>query len=365
MGTSLFAHLALRFGSHPENLATEALGFILEQSPVARAAVSDVLRTFGASISGDLVYTTQSAGDDNARPDLVARDCTGAEPILIEAKFWAGLTDNQPVAYLRRLGQDGSLVIVAPAMRLPILWSELRRRCVGENLEPIAERIGASGDVSARVAGRLLVLLSWRRLLASIRAAVEGAGESEVAHDIAQLEGLSERMDTDAFLPVSPEELSSAIFRRVVEFGRIVDDATNALVQKSIATSRGFRARGGNGYYGRSLLLHGVGVYLTCDVHKWMKYASTPLWLLVYGPGWDRSDPEVAHRALSAFGVARTGRVFKAFDGFPAVALFVPPGVERDNVIARIVEQVEEIGTVIAPLAVGTPAGPPPEEVAE
>ena len=37
MSTSLFEHLALRFGSHPENLATEGLAYILDGSKSARA----------------------------------------------------------------------------------------------------------------------------------------------------------------------------------------------------------------------------------------------------------------------------------------------------------------------------------------
>ncbi len=103
MASSLFAHLALQFGSHPENLATEALGYVLQNSETARAAVRDLLRGFGSTIDDELTYATQSSGEHDARPDLVGRNATGAEPLLIEVKFWAGLTQNQPVAYLQRL----------------------------------------------------------------------------------------------------------------------------------------------------------------------------------------------------------------------------------------------------------------------
>lgn len=115
MATSLFAHLALQFGSQPENLATEALGYVLQHSETARAAVRDLVRGLGSTIDDDLTYATQSSGEDLARPDLVGRSSTGAEPLLIEVKFWAGLTENQPVAYLARLPAGGTLLMAAPA----------------------------------------------------------------------------------------------------------------------------------------------------------------------------------------------------------------------------------------------------------
>ena len=48
----------------------------------------------------------------------------------MEAKFWAGLTENQPNAYLARLPLDerpAVLLFVAPEARLETLWPELRR----------------------------------------------------------------------------------------------------------------------------------------------------------------------------------------------------------------------------------------------
>jgi hypothetical protein len=54
---------------------------------------------------------------------------------MIEAKFWAGLTDRQRVHYLRRLEHNRALLLfVAPAQRLESLWPELERRVTGANL---------------------------------------------------------------------------------------------------------------------------------------------------------------------------------------------------------------------------------------
>ena len=64
-------------------------------------------------------------------PDLAVFGHDGQERILLEAKFWAGLTENQPGTYLARLPDDGAtsvLLFVAPEARLESIWTELRRR---------------------------------------------------------------------------------------------------------------------------------------------------------------------------------------------------------------------------------------------
>jgi hypothetical protein len=109
MADSLLSHLATKFAAHEENWATEALGYILRRSPVARDTVRDLVGKLGVALPASLVYANQVSGDDDARPDLVARDDQGTQRLLIEAKFWAGLTEHQPVTYLERLslGQGG------------------------------------------------------------------------------------------------------------------------------------------------------------------------------------------------------------------------------------------------------------------
>jgi hypothetical protein len=50
----------------------------------------------------------------------------GTPRVFIENKFWAGLTENQPVAYLRLLAQYASptvLLTVVPASRLETVAS--------------------------------------------------------------------------------------------------------------------------------------------------------------------------------------------------------------------------------------------------
>src|SRR5262245_39667836 len=123
---TLFGHLVTRFGSaQAENLATEGLPYVLGRSAEARRLFLRFLERSGQSFPGDLAFKTQLPNEDGAIPDLVGRDAAGAQVVIVEAKFWAGLTGQQPNAYLTRLPVGGLLVFVAPALRFESLWPEL------------------------------------------------------------------------------------------------------------------------------------------------------------------------------------------------------------------------------------------------
>ena len=127
--SSLLAYLAPRLTGRTEDIAVEALGYILSHSIAARSGLFELLRAGGAEIPEVVAVDTQSS-KDRTRPDLVGFDDQGRERLLVEAKFWAGLTDNQPQGYLDRLTDNGgatALLFVAPKARLETLWAELCR----------------------------------------------------------------------------------------------------------------------------------------------------------------------------------------------------------------------------------------------
>lgn len=64
------------------------------------------------------------------RPDMWG--FAGSVPhVFLANKFWAGLTDNQPISYLHQLAaypHPTILLVIAPAAREQTLWHELGRR---------------------------------------------------------------------------------------------------------------------------------------------------------------------------------------------------------------------------------------------
>ena len=229
---SLLAHLAGKFAKQTETLATEALGYILSQSSAARHALQETVRTGGADVGPITQVGTEVRGEKDERLDLVGSDQHGSERVLIEVKFWAGLTDNQPNTYLERLPTDANpavLLFVAPEARLETLWTEVLRRADKFNLEDT----GGQGIKTAVVdkSERRLMLTSWRALLGSMSSRASIDGDSSAERDILQLNALCEREDTDAFLPLRLEEFGPAFPRRMINLQKLVDDATNRAVR--------------------------------------------------------------------------------------------------------------------------------------
>ena len=148
MGSVLGHIVQRRFSQHSEDIATDALAYILGASEAARAGFLRLLRGIVPELP-DLYFRTQQA-EGSARPDMWGYDL-GTPRVLVENKFWAGLTDNQPVTYLGLLAeypQPTILLVVVPAARGAAVWRELCRRVDGSGIEisPCSTCAGSRGS---------------------------------------------------------------------------------------------------------------------------------------------------------------------------------------------------------------------------
>ena len=346
MSRGLLTHLADRFVTQREDLATEALLFILQQSPSARAEVVRILNDLGCSVEGAALFRSQATGDGGERPDLVGV-VDGEERVLFEAKFWAGLTDNQPVAYLRRVREAGgeALVFIAPKLRLEILWIELERRIreaggtVGPRTSPFPGTLTAASD------GVQLAAVSWQCFLSRVERALVAAAETELIESLGQLQFLCEREDTDAFLPISGDELTSNFPRRLKQFGVLVDDAVARLVDQGIADTKGLRAASGNGWYGRYVHLYGAGCLVHVSGRKWADVESTPIWVRVKDRNW-----EVSIQLRNALDRAQSSGVFRFVDRGEGLEIPISLllGRDRADVLDDVVRQLEDLARVLS-----------------
>src|SRR5258705_2479960 len=124
---TLLADLALRLASSPEDVATEALTLILGRSRPSANALNSLIHQWTTDSRCDVVrWKSQVAAADDARTDMEGEDGKGAVCVILENKFDAALTANQPATYLRRLPRDyGVLAFVAPSRRLNALQLEI------------------------------------------------------------------------------------------------------------------------------------------------------------------------------------------------------------------------------------------------
>ena len=191
---TLLAHIVPLYGK-TEVVATEALRYILQQSEAARAALESMLSTAGVEVDSLTRFQTEAPGDKGERVDLVCYDASDAERVLIEAKFWAGLTDNQPNTYLDRLPKNGQsvLLFVVPTRRMNSLWIDLCTRAQEKhqlNKLPEAGELRSATIVNSE---RNLMLTSWRFVLEQMETQANKSGDVRAAEDIRQLRGLTER----------------------------------------------------------------------------------------------------------------------------------------------------------------------------
>lgn len=102
----MFAHIVFRLTDRTEDVAVDALGFICSRSDTAGRVLRHLLKLEGLDV-GELTDAATQVGDGTlARPDLAVYDGEREERVLMEAKFWAGLNENKPNAYLARLPLD-------------------------------------------------------------------------------------------------------------------------------------------------------------------------------------------------------------------------------------------------------------------
>jgi hypothetical protein len=340
---SLFGYLINKFSNQAEDLATESLNYIINQSIVAKQALLElVFHSTGIKFE-DILFQTQVAGADDARPDIVGSDSEGRQVFIIEAKFWAGLTINQPVTYVNRLPKEVNslLLFLAPAIRIQTLWPELLVRCKekGVAIEAIIRKkddfiIGHIDE------NRSLAITSWRFILDVLFQSLNAAKELEFASDVMQLQGLCEQMDTEAFLPIRSEELSSIHGRRIVQYCHLVNDIVDTLKSEGLAETQGLKATGSLGVYGKYFLLHGFPSFLNFSAEDWSRVRETPLWLKIKGKDWKYSK-DVREKLLPLKREEPT-RLFRNGDWY-CIPLYLKTGVEREQIMEHLLEQIRNV----------------------
>ena len=125
---SVLAHVVVGGSLQSEPAATQALAYILNRSPDIARAFIGMLRE--ANIEFEPGHIKAELGHEDSRPDLTIHDADGRVRVFVENKFWAGLTDAQPVSYLRDLPKDppSALVFVVPEQRATTVWNEPKVR---------------------------------------------------------------------------------------------------------------------------------------------------------------------------------------------------------------------------------------------
>lgn len=343
-----------RFSQVNEDVATDALAYVLESSDAARRGMMKVLRGIIPDLP-PLQFKTQQA-EGTIRPDTWG--IADNEPrVFVENKFWAGLTENQPVSYLEQLAsysQPTVLLVIAPAARQHTLWRELSRRLLDAGIAT-AEQDPPPGVYHSVVTelGPNLALTSWASVLSALeREAVDDLG---ARGDLVQLRALCDAADIDAFVPVCTEELSDQRTPAfLLHLGSIVREVIDLAVAENVLDTARLMPQASwerIGRYAKLAVEKGPGGWLGIHFGLWKLHGETPLWLL-FSEG-EFGQAEQVRRSIESW-VARNSILTTTYNNDFAIALDIPVGEEKDAVVRSLVDEISTIASLLGSVAPDT-----------
>jgi hypothetical protein len=332
----LLAYLATRLGDHPEVVATTALGHLLDENLTCRESLATLLADWATLDLSSLTFRTEVTDPQaQGRPDIVGTDPALQRAVIVEGKFWAWLTDNQPVNYLSSLAPGGTLLVVVPRLRIEPIWTELIRRC-GDAGRTVST-LSATGDRrAARIDDdQLLCVLSWRSLLGRFREALIDTDDRATVADVDQLDGLCDRMDTDAFLPLASLDLSNPSPLRVYQYMQLVETVARVGIERGVLSRKGLTTGGTMGQYVRYVSSGRFMLSLTVDLQRWAKNRLTPIWVEI------SVQPGETFRALEHETPPRVW--YDGWQGRPVIPLVLPLHSEEEAVVEALYGQLVEL----------------------
>ncbi len=340
MSSSLLAHLT---ASDPqkENLATAALAFIVNQSPSARSALRALIVEAVGNVPAIARVASQRNDTEASRPDLTLLGDGGERVGFVEVKFWAGLTEAQPVEYVRGLAKDpaGILVFLVPDRRTTTLRWELLERLRAAGMiasdAPTASTIVAEG---VRVG-----MVVWSKVMQALEAAVRG--DAAASSDVHQLRGLVEQFEGEAFIPLAREDLGDLeVPRRIIALTGLAWEIVDAACAANLLSVKGLKVTARDYGGGRYAKFEQAGCWVGLDHMMWRRTGRSPLWIDFSESDWGRADK--LREPLGAWLNADPPRAFKENDSMK-VPLLLAVGVEKARMVEDAVRQIRELAALL------------------
>jgi len=314
MEGSLLAHIAGNFISQYENVANSSVAYLLNRYPAPRVALKKILSLDKVPANYMTELSTRACG----RPDITGLDANGKKVIIIEGKFWANLTDNQPDNYLEDLADGGLLLFLAPDRRITSLQNEIRKR------------LGREDD--------RLVIFSWMTFLDLIESENSKEHNSDLASDLVQLRALCSKMDEEGMPPLSMTDLDPMNGRISYQLAELINICNSQIRSWDESDFSGLKSSGGQSGYGFYFRAFGFGCWLGFSSYDWfMRKSHTPIWLHIQSEQFkvvekiyynlNDFDPENAYYERD-----------KAL-----YAIVLQPGMDRNQVVDLIVGKVRSV----------------------
>jgi len=314
MKQSLLSHIAGSFISQYESVANTSIAYLLNTYPAARVTLGKILDVNEIPIR----YVTELGTGENGRPDVTGITEHGDKLIIIEGKFWANLTSNQPPNYIKELAEGGKILFLAPVKRLDSLTLELEKRVIDSNTL------------------NLVMVMSWAKFIDAIENENAKNPDFSLTSDLTQLKALCDRMDVEGMPPLSASDLDPMNGRIAYQLADLLDECREVLSHWPETDFKGVRAAGWKLGYGFYFRAHGFGCMLSfSSIHWFTTKSATPYWLTIGDENFKRSESVL--NALAHWDPENT------YDDQPiaAYAIRLQPGMDRRGTVEHIVKTVK------------------------
>ena len=296
---------------------------------------------------------TQHGGLELSIPDMKCYDDQGKLRVIVENKFGADLTKNQPVTYIHELqdGVAGLVLFVVPEARLQLVWGEIVTRCKAAEI-PVDDVRKSTAMTVADIGGEhYIAATSWKVLLDALSAETPINEETDCRSDIAQLQGLCRRMDEEVFLPLSGDELTNlGMARRFINFADLALDIVNVAASQGLCDRDGVRETNYRHGSGARIRIGKYTPWVGFDAKSWLRLGISPIWVFFYPPPLNPTF-EIRERLVKF----RTGTAQPIYDSNNGllVPIVLLAGVDKQHVIDHAVGQIRKLRNE---LGVGEPS---------
>jgi hypothetical protein len=154
-------------------------------------------------------------------------------------------------------------------------------------------------------------------------------------------------MDTDAFLPLHPVDMSPEIPRLIIQLSQLVDDVVEKIREAGVADTEHLRhGRSATNYSRYIRLAKSVCASLRIDYKQWASKGQTPLWLVLAGTDWGGANLNKCVDCLNKCKSANQPWFFVE-NKKVRIPILLPLGVEREHVMEAAVKALTDIAALL------------------
>ena len=317
MHKSLLSHIAGSFISQYENVANSSIAYLLNNYNQARIALEKSLELHTIQ---SIRFVTEFGTRENGRPDVTGIDANGSKLVIIEGKFWANLTSNQPSNYINELSPEGKILFLAPEKRKDSLCIQINKR------------IGFADNQN------LISVFSWKEFIEKIEHENTKDPDIYLTSDLSQLKALCERMDVEGMPPLSASDLDPMNGRISYQLADLIDNCREVMINWPETDFKGVRAVANKSGYGFYFKMHGFGCQLMFSTYHWYTTkSSTPYWISIGNSDFKRDD--------SIVNIIRHLNSDNAYEDQPTgtYGIVLSPGMDKNETVIHITNKVREV----------------------